>query len=124
MKYKILFADDDKATRDLLAFVFERSGMDLHLVTVENGQQAIDIAQNLRPHLILMDMNMPEVDGWTAVKRLRADPATKDIPIIAFTSLSSSEDRQRALDIGCNDFYAKPMDPEEILTLIRQFLTL
>ena len=123
MTFKILVADDDQDNRDLLAFVFERSGMNLHLVTVVDGQQAIDIARDLHPHLILMDMNMGGMDGWTAVKHLKADIDTKDIPIIAFTAFSSSEDRERAIQIGCSEFYAKPMDPEEVLALIRQFLS-
>ena len=123
MTYKILVADDDKDNCDLLAFVFERSGMNLNLVMVDDSQKAIDTAKELRPNLILMDMNMSGMDGWTAVKQLKSDSTTKGIPVIAFTGFSSPEDRQHALDVGCDEFYAKPMDPEEVLTLVRQFLS-
>jgi CheY-like chemotaxis protein len=96
--------------------------MDVNLVIAENGQEAIDKAFANPPNLILMDMQMPVMDGWHAVPILKADGRTKDVPVIAFTAQAKPEDKQRAREMGCSDYYAKPMDPEELLALIKKYL--
>ena len=107
---------------DLVSFVIARSRMDVSLVIAENGQEAIDKAFANPPHLILMDMQMPVMDGWNAVPLLKADARTKDVPVIAFTAQAKPEDKQRAREMGCSDYYTKPMDPEELLALIKKYL--
>jgi len=118
----VLLVEDDEDNRDLVSFVIARSRMDVSLVIAENGQEAIDKAFANPPHLILMDMQMPVMDGWHAVPLLKADQRTKDIPVIAFTAQAKPEDKQRAREMGCSDYYTKPMDPEELLALIKKYL--
>jgi CheY-like chemotaxis protein len=118
----VLLVEDDEDSRDLVGFVLARSRMDVKLVIAENGQEALDKAFESPPHLILMDMQMPVMDGWHAVPLLKADGRTKDIPVIAFTAQAKPEDKQRAREMGCADYYTKPMDPEELLALIQKYL--
>ncbi|MCX6132934.1 MAG: response regulator [Ignavibacteriales bacterium] len=122
MSKVVLLVEDDEDNRDLVSFVIARSRMDVNLVIAENGQEAIDKAFANPPHLILMDMQMPVMDGWQAVPILKADSRTKDVPVIAFTAQAKPEDKQRAREMGCSDYYTKPMDPEELLTLIKKYL--
>jgi two-component system response regulator len=122
MAKQILLAEDDEDNRDLMVFVVERSGLDAQLLLAENGQEAVDIARAKKPVLILMDMQMPVMDGFTAVKILKADPATQEIPIIAFTAQARAEDKEITRSIGCVEHYTKPMDPEELINLIRRYI--
>lgn len=122
MRKTILLAEDDEDNRDLVEFVIARSGLDVTLLSAENGQQAVDIAKAKRPDLILMDMQMPVMDGYMAVSIIKADPKLHPIPIIAFTALARPEDKVRMREIGCEEHYTKPMDPEELLTLIQKYL--
>jgi CheY-like chemotaxis protein len=122
MSKVVLLVEDDEDNRDLVSFVIARSRMDVSLVIAENGQEAIDKAFANPPHLILMDMQMPVMDGWHAVPLLKADERTKDVPVIAFTAQAKPEDKQRAREMGCSDYYTKPMDPEELLALIKKYL--
>ena len=124
MSKLILLAEDDEDNRDLVQFVLMRSKMDIEVVVAENGEVAVRLAKERLPHLILMDMQMPVMDGWTAVPLLKADQRTKDIPVIAFTAQARPEDRAKTREIGCVDHYGKPMDPEELLALIQKFLKL
>ncbi len=119
---KILLVEDDEDNRDLVSFVLQRSNLSVELVIAENGKEAVQKAVDDRPNLILMDMQMPVMDGWTAVPILKGDDRTKAIPIIAFTSQAKLEDKARTIEIGCVEHYAKPMDPEELLTLIRKYV--
>ncbi len=118
----VLLVEDDEDNRDLVSFVIARSRLDVSLEVAENGQEAIDKALAHTPSLILMDMQMPVMDGWHAVPILKADDRTKDIPVIAFTAQAKPEDKQRAREMGCSDYYTKPMDPEELLTLMKKYL--
>ncbi|HEY4611535.1 MAG TPA: response regulator [Bacteroidota bacterium] len=118
----VLLAEDDEDNRDLVSFVFKRSGLDVQLEIAENGQEAVEKAVQFLPRLILMDMQMPVMDGWEAVPILKADERTKDIPVIAFTAQARAEDKARTKAMGCIEHYTKPMDPEELLGLIRKYL--
>ncbi|HTY37146.1 MAG TPA: response regulator [Bacteroidota bacterium] len=118
----VLLVEDDEDNRDLVSFVVARSRLDVSLEIAENGQEALDKAFANPPSLILMDMQMPVMDGWQAVPILKADSRTKDIPVIAFTAQAKPEDKQRAREMGCSDYYTKPMDPEELLTLMKKYL--
>jgi CheY-like chemotaxis protein len=122
MSKVVLLVEDDEDNRDLVAFVIARSRMDVELVVAENGQEALDKSFAKAPDLILMDMQMPVMDGWHAVPILKADDRTKDIPIIAFTAQAKPEDKARAREMGCIDYYTKPMDPEELLALVQKYL--
>jgi CheY-like chemotaxis protein len=122
MSKVVLLVEDDEDNRDLVSFVIARSRLDVSLVIAENGQEAIDKAFANPPNLILMDMQMPVMDGWQAVPILKADSRTKDVPVIAFTAQAKPEDKQRAREMGCSDYYTKPMDPEELLNLMKKYL--
>jgi len=122
MSKVILLAEDDEDNRDLVQFVLMRSKMDIELVVAENGAEAVQLAKKRIPNLILMDMQMPVMDGWTAVPLLKEDEQTKGIPVIAFTAQAKPEDRARTHEIGCVEHYTKPMDPEELLALIQKYL--
>jgi len=123
MSKVVLLVEDDEDNRDLVAFVIARSRMDVELVVAENGQEALDKSFARPPDLILMDMQMPVMDGWQAVPILKADDRTKNVPIIAFTAQAKPEDKARAREMGCIDYYTKPMDPEELLALVKKYLT-
>jgi len=124
MSKVILLAEDDEDNRDLVQFVLMRSKMDIELVVAENGEEAVKLAKERTPDLILMDMQMPVMDGWTAVPLLKEDNQTKEIPVIAFTAQAKPEDRARTRKIGCVEHYTKPMDPEELLALIQKYLNM
>ena len=124
MRKRILLVEDDEDNRDLVSFVLQRSRLDVDLDIAENGQEAIEKATSMPPNLILMDMQMPVMDGWHAVPMLKADDRTKDIPIIAFTAQARLEDKLRTKELGCVEHYTKPMDPEELLELIQKYLNL
>jgi CheY-like chemotaxis protein len=118
----VLLAEDDEDNRDLVEFVFQRSQLDIELLVAENGQEAVNLALEKKPELILMDMQMPVMDGYQAVTILKNDDQTRNIPVIAFTAQAKPEDRQRTREVGCVEHYTKPMDPEELLGLVKKYL--
>lgn len=117
----ILLAEDDEDNRDLMSFVVERSGMDLELIIAENGEEAIALAKEKKPDLILMDMQMPVMNGFEATRIIKEDPELKPIPVIAFTAQARLEDKDLTRAVGCVEHYTKPMDPEELLQLIKKY---
>lgn len=122
MAKRILLAEDDEDNRDLVVFVMKRSQMDVELLIAENGKEAVDLALREAPDLILMDMQMPVMDGYQATVAIKADATTKHIPVIAFTAQAKPEDKARTLEVGCVEHYSKPMDPEELLNVIRKYI--
>lgn len=124
MSKKILLAEDDEDNRDLVSFMLQRSGLDLQLLQAENGKEAVELAEQHIPELILMDMQMPVMDGFTAVKMIKANPAIQHIPIIAFTAQARAEDKLSTKAIGCVEHYTKPMDPVELTNLIKKYTNL
>jgi CheY-like chemotaxis protein len=92
---------------------------DAVVLEAERAVLGIELARGEQPDLILMDMQMPEMDGLTATKILRADPQTRDIPIVIITASAMRDDRQRAFDAGCNGYITKPVDP---MSLVRQLV--
>ena len=105
---KILLVEDNEMNRDMLTRRLERRGHEV-LVAVD-GAQGLAVAQDQLPGLILMDMSLPVVDGWEATRQLKAHPATSGIPIIALTAHAMSEDREKALAAGCDDYDTKPVE--------------
>ena len=118
----VLLAEDDEDNRDLVSFALKRSHLNVELLVAENGQVAVRLAREKKPNLILMDMQMPVMDGWTAVSILKADDKTKGIPIIAFTAQTKPEDEKRTHEIGCVDHCPKPMDPAELVVIIEKYI--
>ena len=105
---KILLVEDNEMNRDMLSRRLQRRGHEVLMAL--DGEEGVALAQRERPHLILMDMTLPVLDGWEATRRLKADPATGGIPIIALTAHAMSEDRARAIEAGCDDFDTKPIE--------------
>ena len=113
---RILLVEDNALNRDMLSRRLIRRGYDV--VVAVNGQEAIDLAQAIQPEVVLMDLSLPVVDGWEATRRLRADPATATLRIIAFTSHAMAGDRERAIAAGCDDYDTKPLDLPRLLDKI------
>jgi two-component system cell cycle response regulator DivK len=113
---KILLVEDHEELWDFLSRRLKRRGFDI--VLAHDGQQGVEKARAERPDVILLDMNLPVMDGWTAARTLRADPGTAKIPIIALTAHAMSGDRAKTLDAGCDDYHPKPVDFSRLLTQI------
>lgn len=110
---KILLVEDNEMNRDMLSRRLERKGYEVDMAV--DGRQGVDKAKTLVYDLVLMDMSLPEIDGWEATRELRADPATKTLPIIALTAHAMSGDREKALEAGCNDYDTKPIELSRLL---------
>jgi two-component system cell cycle response regulator DivK len=117
---KILLVEDNAMNRDMLSRRLARSGHSV--VIAEDGRQGIASAHAEHPDLILMDMSLPEIDGWEATRRLKSDKATRRIPVIALTAHAMSSDRQRAMEAGCDDYDTKPVDFQRLLAKINSTL--
>ena len=117
---KILLVEDNEMNRDMLSRRLARKGYEV-LIAVD-GQEGVDKARAVHPDLILMDMSLPIMDGWEASRTLKSDGDTQGIPIIALTAHAMSEDRQSALDAGCDDYDTKPVDLKRLLGKIQALL--
>ena len=117
---RILIVEDNEENRDALSRRLKRRGYDV--VTAADGQQGVDMTRAERPDLILMDMNMPVLDGWQATRQLRADDATKDLPVIGLTAHAMAGDREKALEAGCTDYHTKPVDFPRLMGQIEELL--
>lgn len=105
---RILLVEDNEMNRDMLSRRLARSGYDVVLAT--EGEQGVAMARSASPDLVLMDLSLPVLDGWEATRRLKSDPATRQIPVIALTAHAMSGDRDRAREAGCDDFDTKPVE--------------
>jgi CheY-like chemotaxis protein len=117
---KILLVEDSEMSRDMLARRLARRGYEV--VIAVDGGQGVTLARTAAPDLILMDMNLPVLDGSEATRQLRAAPATRSIPIIALTAHAMSGDREKALEAGCDDYDTKPIELERLLGKIEVLL--
>jgi CheY-like chemotaxis protein len=106
--------------RDMLSRRLERKGYEV--VIAVNGQEGVELVSSTRPDLILMDLSLPIIDGWEATRRIKADPATASIPVIALTAHAMAEDRVKAMAAGCDDFDIKPVDLPRLLKKIDTLL--
>jgi CheY-like chemotaxis protein len=118
---KILLVEDNEMNRDMLSRRLVRNGFEV--VIAVDGQQGLAMATSESPDVILMDMSLPVMDGWEATRRVKADPATKSIPVIALTANALVEDRERAMAAGCDDFDTKPVELPRLLEKIRAHLS-
>jgi CheY-like chemotaxis protein len=116
----VLVVDDYFEARDICAEYLSFHGY--RVVTAEDGAEAMDKAFALLPDVILMDLSLPEVDGWVATRRLKDDPRTAEIPIVALTAHALSSERDRALAAGCDDVITKPCAPSLLLAEVERQL--
>lgn len=105
---KILLVEDNEMNRDMLSRRLQRKGYSV--VMAHDGEQGLELAKSESPDLILMDISLPKIDGWQATKLLKSNPETKGIPVIALTAHALSTDRQKAFEIGCDDYDTKPVE--------------
>ena len=117
---RILYVEDNDDNIYMLQNRLTRQGFDV--LIARDGASGVDIARSERPDLILMDLGLPVLDGWEAARRLKADPATCRIPVIALSAHAMSGDRVQALEAGCDEYDVKPVEWRRLLTKIRALL--
>lgn len=118
--HTILLVEDDAMNRDMLKRRLERKGYTI--IEALDGEQAVTTAQAARPDLILMDMSLPVLDGWAATQRIKAEPGTQKIPVIALTAHAMAGDRDRAIAAGCDDYDTKPIEFARLLKKVETWI--
>src|SRR5215472_14046907 len=120
MTKRILVVEDQPDNRQIIRDMLAPT--DYEITEAEDGQQALEAIAKQRPDLILMDIQLPIIDGYTATRKIKADPALRSIPIIAVTSYALSGEEKKAREAGCEDYVPKPFSPRQLLAKIRQYL--
>ena len=120
MKAKILVIEDNEQNLYLVRFMLERSGYEVHAAL--DGESGIEMAATLRPDLILLDIQLPLMDGYAVARGLRGNPALAEIPIVAVTSYAMPGDREKTLEAGCNGYIEKPINPDTFVTQVERHL--
>ena len=113
-----MVVEDNMDNYELVRFILERAGYDVFLAV--NGRDGVDAARLQQPDLILMDLGMPEMDGWSAAEKIKSDPATRLIPLYALSAYTLPSDRKRALDAGCDGYLTKPIHMQSFLDAINE----
>ncbi len=119
MKKKILIVEDVEMNRDLLVQLLED---DYELAEAADGREGLEKISSEKPDLVLLDISLPEMDGYEVTRAVRADPAIADTPIIAVTAHAMAGDEEKALEAGCNDYLTKPIDEEELWQKVEKLL--
>ena len=117
---KILLVEDNEMNRDMLSRRLVRGGYEVTIA--EDGARGVAMATSDRPDLILMDMSLPVIDGWEATRRIKANDATRRIPVIALTAHAMAGDREKAMEVGCEDYDTKPVEMSRLLGKIAALL--
>jgi two-component system cell cycle response regulator DivK len=117
---KILLVEDNEMNRDMLSRRLKKRGYDV-LIAVD-GHEGLEMTKSERPELILMDMSLPVIDGWEATRRIKADPELQSIPVVALTAHAMADDRERALEAGCDAYETKPVELPSLLATMNNLL--
>ena len=117
---KVLLVEDNEMNRDMLSRRLTRRGFEV--VFAVDGQQGVDLAKSERPDIILMDLSLPVLDGWEATRRVKADDATRSVPVIGLTAHAMAGDREKAIEAGCDDYDTKPVELERLIGKIERLL--
>ena len=117
---KVLLVEDNEMNRDMLSRRLARRGY--FVVVAKDGLEGVSMATHETPDIILMDMSLPEIDGWEATRRIKAAPETASIPIVALTAHAMASDREKALEAGCDDFDTKPVELSRLLEKMEKLL--
>jgi CheY-like chemotaxis protein len=118
---KVLYVEDNDDNVYMLKMRLELLG-DFEVLAAEDGEKGCEMAAAERPDIILMDLEMPVLDGWEATRRLRSNPQTRDIPVIALSAHALAGERERALAAGCNEFDSKPIEFDRLVATVRRIL--
>jgi len=118
----VLIADDNADNILLIRRILRRSGMDLEIVEAHGGRDALQLATEKLPEIILLDMKMPDMDGYQAATAIKAGETTKNIPVIAVTAQAMMGDREKALEAGCSEYITKPVDAALLIETLKRFL--
>ncbi len=121
MSKRILVVEDQPDNRQIIRDMLADTGYEI--AEAENGEEALAAIAKQRPDLILMDIQLPVMDGYAATRRIKSDPALKSIPVIAVTSYALSGEEKKAREAGCDDYVPKPYSPRQLLAKIRQYLS-
>jgi CheY-like chemotaxis protein len=117
---KVLLVEDNEMNRDMLSRRLIRRGF--QVVFAMDGQQGVDLARSEQPDIILMDMSLPVIDGWEATRRVKADDATRSVPVIGLTAHAMAGDREKAIEAGCDDYDTKPVELDRLIGKIERLL--
>lgn len=116
----VLLVEDNEDNRFIYSTILERRGF--RVLEARTGEQGVEMAREHRPDLVLMDISLPVMDGLEATRRLKQDPATSEIPVIAVTAHAMAEDRERAREAGCNGYLVKPIEPSRVLAEVERLI--
>ena len=117
---KVLLVEDNEMNRDMLSRRLIRRGF--QVVFAMDGQQGVDLARSEQPDIILMDMSLPVIDGWEATRRVKADDATRSVPVIGLTAHAMAGDREKAIKAGCDDYDTKPVELDRLIGKIERLI--
>lgn len=117
---RILLVEDNEMNRDMLSRRLMRAGFEIEMAL--DGRQGLEMASEVRPDLILLDMSLPIMDGWEVASLLKDDETTREIPVIALTAHAMAGDKEKALEAGCDDYDTKPVDLKRLLAKIDSLL--
>jgi CheY-like chemotaxis protein len=117
---RILVVEDNEENRDALTRRLQRRGFEV--LGAADGKAGVEKTRVEKPDLVLMDMNMPELDGWEATRQIKADPETQSVPVIALTAHAMQGDRERAMEAGCSDYHTKPVEFARLIGQIEAIL--
>jgi two-component system, cell cycle response regulator DivK len=120
MKHTILLIEDNEQNRYLATFLLEKNGQ--RVLSAASGPEGIEMAARCQPALIILDIQLPGMDGYDVARALRRNAALKDVPIVAVTSYAMVGDREKALGAGCTGYLEKPINPETFVSEIERFL--
>ncbi|HUQ04482.1 MAG TPA: response regulator [Kofleriaceae bacterium] len=120
MAARILLVEDNEMNRDMLSRRLQKKGFDV--ICASDGQSAVEMTRTQNPHLVVMDLSLPILDGWEATRRIKADPSTRTIPVLVLTAHAMEADRERALAAGCDDYDTKPVEMARLLAKITRLL--
>jgi CheY-like chemotaxis protein len=120
MKAKVLVIEDNEQNMYLVTFILEKNGYEV--VQAWDGREGIDLARQVKPALILLDIQLPGMDGYAVARELKSNPALDDVPIVAVTSYAMVGDRERVLAAGCQGYIEKPINPETFMDDVAQYL--
>jgi len=116
----LLLVEDNEDNRIIYCTVLRHLGYEV--IEAQDGVRAVELARSVQPDLILMDISIPRMDGWEATRILRGDPRTSGIPIIALTAHALASDREKAMEVGCDGYLAKPCEPRAVVAEVQRFL--